>query len=123
MSVDILQKKFLVLFEGIGIFLPHWLTQSLPPSRPKIEPMVAASSQGGAGTRDGGEEAVDGGGALTHGGSGLGGGAEEGDCCGSSNPVTVKEVSPSKAAAATVARVWKEQPSQSNLWTTGLGGV
>ena len=34
--------------------------------------------------------------------------AEEGDCCGSSNPDVVKHCSPLKFAAAAVAHVWKE---------------
>ena len=81
--------------------------------------MAAASSQGGADTGDGGGEAGDEGGELTHGGACLGGGAEDGDCCGSSNPGTGKEVSPLKAPTGAMARFWKEQPPQSNVWTTG----
>ena len=85
--------------------------------------MAATSSQGGADTGEGGGgEVIDRGRELNHGGVGLGGGAEEGDCCGSSNPAAEKEVSPAASAAA-LALVWKEQPSQSNMWTTGLGGV
>ncbi|KAM0840574.1 hypothetical protein ACQ4PT_059567 [Festuca glaucescens] len=50
--------------------------------------------------------------------------AEDVDCCGSSNPAAPKFSSPEKAAAAAVAKVWKEHPAESTRWTSGfLGGI
>jgi hypothetical protein len=46
------------------------------------------------------------------------------DCCGSLTPVTLKFYSPEKAAAAAVAKVWKEHPANNTRWTSGfLGGI
>ena len=75
------------------------------------------SSLGGAGSGDGGGE-------FTHGGAVVRGGVADGDdCCGSSKPRGVIEVSSEKAAATALARVWKENPSQSHAFTTGWGGI
>ena len=46
------------------------------------------------------------------------------DCCGSSNLAAENLRSPEKVAAASLAKVWTEQPTQNSRWTSGIvGGV
>jgi hypothetical protein len=77
-------------------------------------PNPGGGDLGGSGAHPGGEG--DGGGER--------GGATAADAeyCGSSNPPAVDH-SLFPAAARSLAAVWKDRPTDSHRWTSGLGGV